>query len=122
MSKNKSSQTHNEKNDAGAEHVSDASGDSTESLRWDPMTPFRLGFTMWTRLATDQIARVQSFYDEVAEIEGQSYERARRTGRELANMFEQNVGYVASLNAEWQALTLESLRKSREMLSPRSAE
>lgn len=117
MSKNHSSQTQNDKNAANVAAEVEKSSDNAETRSWDPTLPLRLGFTMWTRLASDQVERMQSFYDEVAELESRGYERARRTGREFATMFEQNVGYLASMSAEFQALSLESVRKSREFLA-----
>ena len=115
MNQDKSSHSHNGGPEAGSpENHRERRGARSG---WDATAPFLSGFDLWTRLTFDQLGRMQSFCDEMVDIESEIYERSRRSGRELTAMAEQTMTYMTKMTAEWQELSLQAMRRSREILA-----
>lgn len=91
----------------------------SEDDKRDPMTFWNTGVDAWTQLACDGIERLQSFYHQASEIESASYERAKKSAKELGDMVSDSVTYAAELTREWQKIGFETARRSvRAFRSP----
>jgi hypothetical protein len=83
---------------------------------FDPIIPLVLSLDAWSRLAQENIGRAQSFYDELASFESASYERAKKTANEMADLVSDSIAYASKLAAEWRALTIEATRRGAAAL------
>ncbi|MEM9488515.1 MAG: hypothetical protein AAGC55_05195 [Myxococcota bacterium] len=94
----------------------DSAGGSA-GFDWDPTLPFRIGMDIWTRISREQIDRLQSMCDELAEAESEAYQRLRKSSREMSSLMDQSMEYATQLSAEWRKIVLEATRKSAEFVS-----
>lgn len=84
----------------------------SEDDKRDPLSFWNTGIDAVTQVACDNIERLQSFYNQAADLESATYERARKSAKELGDMVSESVTYVADLSREWRKLGLETARRS----------
>jgi hypothetical protein len=71
--------------------------------------PFAAAFEM-------QIARTESFFAQMAELEAKAVSQAQRNFDEQARLARESMTYAGSLAAEWRKASLDMLRRSSEMM------
>lgn len=71
---------------------------------------------MVSRLTAENVARLQSLYDELASWESKAYDRAKSAADQMAELANESFQYASKLTAEWRELTLEATRRSTDLL------
>ena len=79
---------------------------------FDPLKLWTAGLETWTRITRDNVERLQSFYNQAADLESATYERAKKSAKELGDMVSESVTYVADLSREWRKVGIETARRS----------
>lgn len=142
MSENKTSQSQHEGNEgnvhmgfdplklwtAGFETWMRISRDNVERLqsfyhrsdddKRDPLSFWNTGVDALTQVACDHVERLQSFYNQAADLESATYERARKSAKEIGDMMSESVTYVTDVSREWRKLGLEAARRSARVFRP----
>jgi hypothetical protein len=70
----------------------------------------------WTRMAKEQLARLEGLAEQMAKLQGQHVERAQEAIDESARLMKESISYANQLGAEWRKLSLETTRKATEMM------
>lgn len=84
----------------------------------DPMSFWNTGVDALTQVACDHVERLQSFYNQAADFESATYERARKSAKEIGDMVSESVTYVSDVSREWRKMGLETARRSARVFRP----
>lgn len=71
----------------------------------------------WQQAAEAQAARVQSFYDQLAQYESEGATRALQAVDEMTRLTKEAIEHSARLASEWRRLSLEAMRRSADLAS-----
>ncbi len=82
----------------------------------DPSSLWTSGFDAWAQMTKENFDRMQSFYDELADMETASYDRAKQSAREVGSMMGETVSYLADMTREWRRLSIEATKRSAQIL------
>ncbi|MBI2389371.1 MAG: hypothetical protein HYV09_07220 [Deltaproteobacteria bacterium] len=63
-----------------------------------------------------QLARVEAFYNQLAELETKALEQHKNAIEESARLSRESIAYGATLAAEWRKASLEATRRTFEMM------
>lgn len=80
-------------------------------------TPFPAlpGAELWSNLMREQLARLQSWSDELVKLEATAFERMKATAGDASRAMNDSVGYLATLSAEWRKQALDAGKRAIEM-------
>jgi uncharacterized ferritin-like protein (DUF455 family) len=85
---------------------------------------FNFGFSQpqqfmdaWTKLAKQQVERMEAMTAELAKLEGQSITRAHDAVDEAAKLMKESMSYASQLSAEWRKLGFEAISKSADAVT-----
>ena len=71
----------------------------------------------WQQAAEAQMARIQAFYEQLANYETEGAEKAQVAVDEMARLTKEAIDHTARMTAEWRKLSMEAIQKSAEIAS-----
>lgn len=77
-------------------------------------------FDVWSQLAREHLARLESLSEQVGKLQGQGVQRAHQAIDESAKLMKASMDYATELGAEWRKLGLEATRKTAEIMTPKA--
>ena len=63
------------------------------------------------------MARIQAFYEQLANYETEGAEKAQVAVDEMARLTKEAIDHTARMTAEWRKLSMEAIQKSAEIAS-----
>lgn len=73
--------------------------------------------SVFEKMAEDNLARMESFYTEMAKLQQKGMEQTTTAIDEAAKLMKEQMSYSAKLATEWQRIALESSRQAAAMMS-----
>jgi len=84
-----------------------------------PLSSTQQALDAWHKLVDENISRMGKLYQELARIEGRSIEQMGQSIDEMAKVLKESFSYASQYSSEWRRVTLETARRTAELLTPR---
>jgi len=75
---------------------------------------------VWTKMTSEQIARMDQMADQLHKLNGQAVEKAREAIDETARLMKESISYATALSTEWRKITVDATKKAAEMVTPKA--
>ena len=74
----------------------------------------------WKKGLEENMARVQSGFEELAKLEQMATEQTRVLLNDIARLQQEGLTWATKVNAEWRKVGMDAFRKSAELFTPKA--
>lgn len=75
---------------------------------------------LWKKMMDEQAGRVATVFEEVSKLEATQAVQAHKAIAESSKLATDGMDYMLKLNAEWRKQSMDLVKKSFELMTPKS--